>query len=226
MSRFWVITLDWWVAVWKSTTAKSVSRELDIPYLDTWEMYRIVTYICLEKQIEVTSALVNSVINDLSFEPTVENNKLSWVVNGRSFSDEIRTILVSTMLWNISKHQFVRDKLISLQRELSTYYGSIIADGRDLGTVVFPDSINKFFMTCSDVQKRVLRRYSELQSKWFSVTLEEVFADIKNRDNDDYYWENPKFSIASDVRIIDTNKKTIKQQTNELISLLEMKEFS
>jgi len=61
-------------------------------------MYRIVTYICLEKQIEVTSALVNSVINDLSFEPTVENNKPSWVVNGRSFSDEIRTILVSTML--------------------------------------------------------------------------------------------------------------------------------
>jgi cytidylate kinase len=193
----------------KSTAAKRIAEALSIVYIDTGAMYRAVAYRILE-----TGTRIDGDLSDLAamLDGTeVDFSNGRTLLNGRDVSDRIRTPEVTAMASESSALPIIREKLVRLQRKMGAEK-SVIMDGRDIGSNVFPDAEIKFFMTASP-QERAHRRFEELAAKESALTFEDVLAAIEKRDyNDSHRAVNP-LAKPDDAIEVDTDGMDIEEVT-------------
>ncbi|WP_288896641.1 (d)CMP kinase [uncultured Capnocytophaga sp.] len=220
-----IIAVDGYSSTGKSTTAKAVAKALGYVYIDTGAMYRGVTYLALEKGLVSTQgveikplmkALRHSKFNFV-YNPTLGFSEL--YLDGKNIEDNIRSIDVANWVSEIAKQPEVRTFLVNLQRKMGEEKG-VVMDGRDIGTVVFPEAELKIFMTASE-EVRAQRRFKELQAKGEKVSFEEVLANIKHRDHVDTTRKESPLRKADDAITIDNTHLTIEEQVDKILSILK-----
>jgi len=200
------IAIDGYSSCGKGTLAKAMAVALNYVFIDSGAMYRAVTLFLMRHSVNLDDmAQVEQALAQLTVEFDVDDTGASFVtLNGENVENEIRTIAVASKVSEVAKIQAVRDKLVYLQRQMGAKKG-VVMDGRDIGTVVFPDAELKIFMTAS-VEVRAQRRFSELVAKGDDVTLEEISANLKHRDAVDSSRENSPLTMTSDYRILDNSE--------------------
>ena len=199
------IAIDGYSSCGKGTLAKAMALALSYVFIDSGAMYRAVTLFLMRKSVNLDDmAQLEQALAQVTVEFDVNDAGASVVLlNGENVEDEIRTIAVASKVSEVAKIQAVRDKLVFLQQQMGAKKG-VVMDGRDIGTVVFPDAELKIFMTAS-VEVRAQRRFSELVAKGDAVTLEEISANLKHRDAVDSSRENSPLTMTSDYRVLDNS---------------------
>ncbi|MCU0398594.1 MAG: (d)CMP kinase [Cyclobacteriaceae bacterium] len=214
-----VIAIDGYSACGKSTTAKEVARILGYRYIDSGAMYRAVTLYFLDHHIALTNpkevARALPMIN-LSFKVNAKGGTDTFL-NGLSVEQEIREMRVSDQVSQVSAIKEVREAMVAQQRKLGKEKG-IVMDGRDIGTVVFPQAELKVFML-ADMMVRAYRRQQELLAKDVLVNLNEVLENIRKRDEIDTSRTESPLRKAEDAIVIDTTHITVNEQVDEVIRL-------
>jgi cytidylate kinase len=208
-----VVAIDGTSGSGKTTTARKVSELLDWLYLDTGATYRAVAYFVLKNGIDPNEEdKVIQILDELNLEIKKVNGEQRTIVNGEDVSDELRTIQVSKAVTPISKIKEVRKYLVGIQRKIVDDKNAII-EGRDIGTVVFPDADIKFYMD-ADINVRASRR-----KKQDSIgDLEEVKKDLERRDYHDSKRKASPLKKADDAFLLDTSSLTIAEQVDIVIS--------
>ncbi len=210
------IAIDGHSSCGKSTMAKSLAKRIGYAYIDTGAMYRAVTLYCLERDMikgeEVNKPRLRRHMPkiEISFKVNSEGKSETWL-NGKNVEQEIRGMEVSNKVSLVSAIGFVRRAMVAQQQAMGKNKG-IVMDGRDIGTVVFPDAELKVFITAS-AQVRAERRFKELQSKGdTTTTLEEVLANVEERDRIDSTRKESPLRRADDALLLDNSNLTLEQQ--------------
>ena len=209
-----IIAIDGPAGSGKSTTSKLVAERLGISHLDTGSMYRAVTLYFIENQYHVGEVDIDEVLESIDIEIS---NELVFL-NGRDVTSKLRDPKVSSLVSDISSLQKVRFKMVQLQRNISENK-SIVIDGRDIGTVVFPEADFKFFITAS-IEVRASRRFDELKASNSDITLDEILGQIEKRDYFDSTRDNSPLKKASDAITIDTTRLSIDEQVNLILETI------
>ena len=183
-----------------------MASALNYVFIDSGAMYRAVTLYLMRHSVNLDDiSQVEQALAQVTVEFDVNDAGASSVLlNGENVENEIRTIAVASKVSEVAKIQTVRDKLVFLQQQMGARKG-VVMDGRDIGTVVFPDAELKIFMTAS-VEVRAQRRFAELVAKGDAVTLEEISANLKHRDAVDSSRENSPLTMTSDYRVLDNSE--------------------
>ncbi|MDQ3395920.1 MAG: (d)CMP kinase [Bacteroidota bacterium] len=219
-----VIAIDGYSACGKSTTAQSVAKRLGYVYIDTGAMYRAVTlyfyqnYVNISNPKEVEKALGNINVAFLKNPKTQENETY---LNGLNVEGEIRKMYVSENVSEVSALAQVRHSLVGQQRKLEKKKG-VVMDGRDIGTVVFPDAELKIFMK-ADFHVRAERRQRELLERKQLLNLKQIMENLEKRDYIDTTREESPLRQANDAHVIDTTHITIEEQVEEILNLATSK---
>ncbi|MGI5914280.1 MAG: (d)CMP kinase [Bacteroidales bacterium] len=225
MKRELTIAIDGYSSCGKSTFAKLIAKKLGYLYIDSGSMYRSATLYFLRKgYIGADNINVDAIIEDInqvaiSFEMDKISGEQVTLLNGENVEAKIRGIEVSGFVSQISAIAEVRSHMVTILRSIGGNRG-IVMDGRDIGTVVFPDADIKIFMTAS-VDVRAKRRFDELSGKGVSVDLEEIKNNIIARDLTDENRDISPLRRADDAVILDNSRMTIKQQMVWFEELLE-----
>ncbi len=220
-----IIAIDGFSSCGKSTVAKDLAKKLNYIYIDSGAMYRAVTLFCLRNNIiknkNINEQKLSSSLEDIkiTFEYNNKTGKAETFLNGINVEDEIRNIEVSENVSSISSIKFVRENLVKQQQELGKNK-SLVMDGRDIGTTVFPDADLKIFMT-ADVDVRAERRYKELTQKGFNVSIEEIKKNIKKRDYLDQNREISPLRKADDAIALDNSHLTPSEQLSWILDKIE-----
>lgn len=225
MSKKIIIAIDGFSSTGKSTIAKGLAKELDYIYVDTGAMYRAVTLYAMQKQ-HITSDTFNveKLIADLDnikleFQ---HNNNLGYAeiyLNDKNVDHEIRTIEVSKLVSPVAAISEVRKKLVNSQQKMGINKG-LVMDGRDIGTVVFPDAELKLFMTAS-ADKRATRRYKELLERGDKVNFREVLLNVQERDRIDSNRLDSPLKKATDAIELDNSDMGLIEQFERIMSLVK-----
>jgi cytidylate kinase len=216
MDKKLIIAIDGYSSCGKSTFAKAIAGELKYIYIDSGAMYRAVTLYCIRMGlIGKTGIHIDAIISGLKdininfvYNPDIE--EYETYLNSGNVEKEIRGIEVSAYVSRVSQIQEVRARMVELQRQIGIFKG-IVMDGRDIGTVVFPDAEVKIFMTAS-VDIRAKRRFDELITKGEEVNLEEVKRNIIARDIADENRDISPLRRAEDAFILDNTRMTVAEQ--------------
>lgn len=219
-----IIAIDGHSSCGKSTVAKEIARKLNYIFIDTGAMYRAVTLYCLRNNL-IYNGLVDvpklrenldKIKVYFRFNPQTSHNDI-WL-NGENVEEEIRLLAVSQNVSPVAAVAEVRHLLVALQQEMGKSKG-IVMDGRDIGTVVFPDAELKIYMTAqSDV--RAKRRYDELIAKGEHVSYEEIKANIIERDRYDENRKESPLRMAGDAIILDNSFMTREEQLDWVLNLI------
>ncbi|OFX30105.1 MAG: cytidylate kinase [Bacteroidetes bacterium GWA2_32_17] len=211
-----IIAIDGYSSCGKSTMAKSVAKLLGYIYIDSGAMYRAVTLYCIRygiiKNSNVNIELLKQNLNtiDIRFlQNNLTNESETWL-NGENVEDEIRKQEVASCVSIVSKIPEVRKKLVSIQRKIGENK-KIVMDGRDIGTVVFPEADLKIFMTANQII-RAERRLLEMNEKGMQITINEVVENIKLRDNIDESRVISPLRKADDAIVLDNSNMTREEQ--------------
>ena len=224
MTKKITIAIDGFSSTGKSTLAKQLAKNLGYIYVDTGAMYRAVALFAMQNDfISVNSldkiGLINSLKNIiLEFKFNSDLGFAEMYLNGQNVEKEIRTIEVSGFVSKVAEISEVRSKLVEQQQEMGKNK-AIVMDGRDIGTVVFPDAELKIFMTAS-AATRAQRRFDELQQKGDSVTYEEVLKNVEERDYIDTHREDSPLVMADDAVEIDNSHLTREEQFEAVLDLV------
>lgn len=212
-----VIAIDGYSACGKSTTAKEVARVLGYRYIDSGAMYRAVTLYFLENHVALSNPKeVQKALNAIHVSFKVNAKGISETyLNNLNVEKEIRRMRISNNVSPVSAIKEVRVAMVAQQRRMGKEKG-IVMDGRDIGTVVFPDAELKFFMT-ADMLVRAFRRQLELLEKDMLVDLDDVIKNIEERDRIDTTRAESPLRKADDAIVIDTTHITIDEQVDEVI---------
>ncbi len=223
-----IIAFDGHSSCGKSTVAKAVAKKLEYTYVDSGAMYRMVTLLAMQNGLingkEIDEDKLRQILKNvvISFKYNKEGKQESYL-NNINVESEIRTIEVSDKVSYISELAFVRERLVELQQKMGEEK-RIVMDGRDIGTVVFPNAELKIFMTASS-NVRAQRRYDELIGKGHDVTFEEVLENIEKRDYIDQNREHSPLRKAEDAIVLDNSNLTREEQLNWVLKFIE-EEFS
>ncbi len=215
MKKILKIAVDGPSGAGKSTIAKAIAKKLNIDYIDTGAMYRAVGYKMLKEGVALT---------DLEgLEKMLECTEIDFsegniYLDGEIVNDYIRTPEISKQASDCSAIGMVRKKLVDLQQKMGEAK-SVIMDGRDIGTVVFPDAEFKFFITAS-AEERARRRYEELIAKGQDVTFEQVLTDLNTRDHNDSTREITPLRKADDAVEVDTTAMNIEEVVDYVCDLM------
>lgn len=201
----------------KSTTARLVAEKLGYIYIDTGAMYRAVTLYWLRSNKDLHETIICSMLNDIKIQILQSDLGQRTILNGEDVSELIRLPDVSKYVSPISAFQCVREKLVNMQRELGKN-GGVVMDGRDIGTVVFPNAELKIFLIASQ-DARAHRRALELKQKGIDVSIDDIKKQLIERDNFDSNREISPLKKAQDAIIVDTSDLTIEEQTNIILNL-------
>lgn len=219
-----IIALDGHAGCGKSTTAKTVAKALDYIFIDTGAMYRAVTYQFLSNNVDFSDAIeVERALSEISlkFVLNPETGIGDIHVNDINVEPFIRNMEITSRVSDVASIKAVRVFNVAEQQKMGVEKG-IVMDGRDIGTVVFPDAELKIFMT-ADVTVRAKRRLIEMESKGVKTNLEDVEADIKNRDHLDSTRKESPLKKADDAIVVDTSGLTINQQVESILKLAKKK---
>ncbi len=222
-----VIAVDGPAASGKSTVAKLVAAKLGMLYIDTGAMYRAVTLAALETldpslskanyTDELTESFVSSLLPTLNIE--FDTGTKNVLLNDRDVSKAIRNNLISKHVSVVASYKAVRDRLVALQREIA-HGQSVIMDGRDIGTVVFPNAGLKVFMVAS-ARVRAERRLRELHSRGDNISLDSLVEEIEERDRLDSTRKEGPLIKAGDAVELNTDELNINQVVNKILDLLK-----
>lgn len=211
-----IIAIDGYSACGKSTFAKAIAKELRYTYIDSGAMYRAVTLYCLnngiieDKQVDLEE-LKNKLPNIyIEFKFNNSLNRYDTYLNNENVEEEIRSVYVSDNVSSVSKVKEVRTKLVEIQRNLSTNK-RVVMDGRDIGSVVFPNADIKIFLTAT-VAVRARRRYDEMIAKDLDVSFQDVEKNITERDYIDENRDISPLTKAHDAIILDNSNMTVDEQ--------------
>lgn len=218
------IAIDGFSSTGKSTLAKQLAQHLGYVYVDTGAMYRAVTYYAMQKEYVTSAGFdIAALVNDLpkislqfQFNPALGYAEM--YLNGVLVEKEIRTIEVSNFVSKIAEVSEVRAKLVEQQKEMGKNK-AIVMDGRDIGTVVFPDAELKVFMTAS-ATTRAQRRFDELVAKGDAVTYEEVLKNVEERDYIDTHRDDSPLVMADDAIAVDNSALTREEQFAVVLDLV------
>lgn len=210
------IAIDGYSSTGKSTLAKNLAKKLSYRYIDTGAMYRCVALYAMENQWVTEEGiqkekLIEALPNiSISFEYVAEAEKNTAFLNGKNVEDRIRTLEVSSHVSAVAAIPEVRRQMVALQQEMGKKK-KVVMDGRDIGSVVFPDAELKIFMT-AEPSVRAQRRFDELQSKGENVTLEAVAKNLTERDHIDMTREESPLIQVEDARVLDNSHLTREEQ--------------
>ncbi len=217
------IAIDGFSSTGKSTIAKQLANVLEYIYVDTGAMYRAVTLFALRKGfINADDFSINDLVSNLdAIELKFKYNEVvgfaEMYLNGENVEKEIRTLNVSNYVSKVAAVPEVRYQLVKQQQLMGKDKG-VVMDGRDIGTVVFPDAELKLFMTASP-EKRAMRRYKELIDKGDDVKYEDVLRNVQNRDYIDSHREDSPLRQAEDAVAIDNSDMGLKEQFERILNL-------
>ena len=212
-----VIAVDGPAGAGKSTIAKIIAKDLNINYIDTGAMYRAFTYKCLSNNIDINN---EEAVKEIAKQTDIDFKDNNIYLDGKIVNDEIRTIEVSNNVSNVAKIKEVRYLMVDVQREIGKR-NSVILDGRDIGSYVFPNADYKFFLVATP-EERGKRRHKELTEKGYEVSLEEIISDIIRRDEIDSNREFAPLVKAEDAIEIDTTGKGIEQVVQSVIEKINI----
>lgn len=214
-----IIAIDGPSGAGKSTLGRMIARELGYLYIDTGAMYRAVALAVIESNVRLNDALkVVSVAEGADIKLEGDPDSLRVSLNGRDISEEIRTEEVSHAASVISTIPEVRRTLVERQRKIGKQ-GRVVLDGRDIGTVVFPDADIKFFLTAQP-QERASRRFKEERLRERDVTFEETLTDITARDQRDSTREDSPLAIADNAVVIDSTDLSIEEVGERMLAVI------
>jgi len=217
-----IVAIDGPAGAGKSTVAKILAKRLGFLYIDTGTMYRALTLKALENNIDISD---EQRINQLALNTSIDllnnpNGPLKVILDGRDVSLDIRKPQITQVVSDVSKIKEVRQVLVKLQRELGQR-GDCVLEGRDIGTVVFPDAQKKFFIDAS-AQVRVNRRFKELKGLNQDVAENDVAKDLSNRDKIDSTREISPLRKADDAIYIDTTNLSIEEVVEKMLELCKI----
>ena len=218
------IAIDGFSSTGKSTLAKQLAKELEYVYVDTGAMYRAVAYFAMQHNLIGADffkkeALIEALADiKLEFRFNADLGFAEMYLNGENVEKQIRTIEVSNYVSKVAAVSEVRAKLVEQQQEMGTNK-AIVMDGRDIGTVVFPNAELKIFMTAS-AETRAQRRFDELQAKGDNVSYEEVLKNVVERDYMDTHREDSPLVIADDAIEIDNSYLNKEEQFAAVLELV------
>ncbi len=220
-----IIALDGPAASGKSTTAKLLAKELEYIYIDTGAMYRACGLCSKQLGIPLSDIpAITEMMQDIIIEIRYSETGNRIFLNNEDVSEAIRTKEVSRLASDISQIGIVRTKLVDLQREMGKA-GGVVMDGRDIGTVVFPNADLKLFMI-ADVEVRAQRRFAELQQKGMEISFEEVRDDLIWRDKNDSTRALAPLKKADDAIEIDTTGLSIDEQVSRIKEIIKNKAYA
>ena len=227
MTKKITIAIDGHSSTGKSTVAKQLAKKLGYIYVDTGAMYRAVTLYAMRKvmvtedKVDIEALLRHLAFINIKFK---FNEDLGYGVvhlNNEIVEEEIRLMEVSNNVSKVAAIPQVREMLVAQQQEIGKE-GGVVMDGRDIGTVVFPDAELKLFMTAS-AEKRAERRYNELKEKGNDVSYEEVLKNVQERDHLDSTRETSPLIKADDAIEIDNSDLSKEEQFEKILSLVKEK---
>lgn len=219
MNRKPVVTIDGPAGAGKSTISREVARRLSFLYLDTGALYRAVAYGLTARGYSGNDAELAGLCRSLRVELRNREGELRVSVDGEDVTGKLRTEEIGILASTVSASPAVREALLSLQRDIAAE-GGVVAEGRDMGTVVFPGAEVKFFLDAS-VEERAERRYRELIGKGERTSLAEVTRGIVIRDRQDRERAVSPLRVPADARIIDTTDMTIPQVIDLMMRVVE-----
>lgn len=221
------IAIDGFSSTGKSTVAKQLAKELGYVYVDTGAMYRAVTLFALREKIIGPEIFRKDTLVDrleeieLKFIFHPEAGFAHMYLNGENVEREIRQMEVSRYVSQIASVPEVRHMLVAQQQQMGKSKG-VVMDGRDIGTVVFPDAELKIFMTAS-AKERAQRRYNELLERGEQIELEEVFENVKQRDLMDSTRKDSPLVKAADAVEIDNSNLSLEEQFEKILDLFHQR---
>jgi CMP/dCMP kinase len=222
-----IIAIDGYSSCGKSTFAKAIAGKLNYIYIDSGAMYRAVTLYCMRKGYtgrgELNMKSILAEIKDIHICFVYNSDILEYetFLNSENVEREIRGVEVSSYVSRISQIAEVRSHLVELQRQIGVFKG-IVMDGRDIGTVVFPDADLKIFMTAS-IEIRSKRRFDELRSKGIEVEFEDIRRNIIARDIADENRDISPLRRAEDAILLDNSRMTVAQQMEWVMKIIRDK---
>ena len=216
-----IVAVDGYSSTGKSTVAKLIAAKLGLTYIDTGAMYRAVTLAAMRWGLIADGVIDREKLREvlkgikIGFKYNRILDRYETYLNGEYVEEQIRGMEVSDRVSGIAALDFVREFLVDRQREMGREE-DVIMDGRDIGTVVFPQADVKFFMTASP-EVRAQRRYRELQNKGVEVSYEEVEANVRKRDYIDSHREVSPLVQAEDAIVIDNGDMTIAEEVEQMV---------
>jgi cytidylate kinase len=224
-----IIAIDGHSSCGKSAAAKDIARILNLLYIDTGAMYRAVTLYAIQNniidnEVKKKKKLAEEIDRlDVQLKKNEATTEIETFLNGKNVEHEIRTLNISNNVSQISALGFVRKRLVELQREMGKR-GGVILDGRDIGTVVFPNADIKLFMTATPAI-RAQRRYAEMIENGEHVSFEEVLENIKTRDNNDSTRSESPLKKADDAIELDNSNISREEQMNIILGIIKEKGY-
>jgi CMP/dCMP kinase len=214
-----IIAVDGPSGAGKSTLGKRLAKKLNLLYLDTGAMYRAVAFAVLLADASDDKAKVVEIASAVKIELVGEPDKLQVLLDGQDISHEIRTNEVGQTASIVSAISEVRKILVQLQQELGNRGNGCVLDGRDIGTVVFPNADIKFFLTAKP-ESRARRRYEEELEKNIATTFEHTLEEINQRDKRDITRADSPLSIADDAVVIDTSELNLDESFAKMMNFV------
>jgi cytidylate kinase len=216
-----IIAIDGPAGAGKSTVAKMLSHKLDFLYIDTGAMYRALTLKAIEQGIDIkkTDLLIKLASNTSIDLISNQDEPVKILLDGQDVSSQIRQPRITKLVSDIAKIKGIREVMLGLQRRLGERKSSVL-EGRDIGTVVFPDADKKFYLD-AQFPERVMRRYKELKEQDAKISLDDVASDLRNRDTIDSTREFAPLKKAEDAIYIDTTDMTIEEVVETLLGYIK-----
>lgn len=216
-----IITIDGPAGSGKSSTAKLLASKLNAAFLDTGAMYRAVTLAAMNSGCDLTNvANLEKIIDNNNFNFEISNGLMNVQINGSDVTEQIRNPDITSKVYFIASQPSLRAKLVNMQRAFAEKYDKIVTEGRDQGTVVFPDAQLKIFLT-ADNSERAKRRALELTHNGYNVDISKIQQEIENRDLQDTSRKVAPLIPAADAVTIDTTSLSLEQVVEKILGLIK-----
>ena len=213
MSKGLIIAIDGPAGSGKSTSAKLIAKKLGYVYIDTGAMYRAITYLALENEAINDESRIIELARNCKIDLDYKDGEVIVRLNDRNVSKEIRSAEVNSHVSDVSKISEVRKVLVEKQRDMGAKGNGVVMEGRDIGTVVFPNADLKIFLTAS-LDIRANRRTKEYNENGSKVLVDDIKNNLSNRDKIDSSRNDSPLTKASDAVEVDTTNVTIDEQVN------------
>ncbi|MBN1787725.1 MAG: (d)CMP kinase [Sedimentisphaerales bacterium] len=221
MTEF-IITIDGPAGSGKSSTAKLLAEKLGATFLDTGATYRAATLAAIMKQADMKDiGALEKIIDDTNFKFDSTPGQMTVKIDEKDCTEQIREPEVTQAVAFIASVPSLREKLVKIQRALAARHKKVVAEGRDQGTVVFPNADYKFFLTANS-QQRAKRRSAELTAKGHKINLDQLQQEIEKRDHTDKTRDTAPLVPAAEAVIIDNSEITLEQTVDEILKHIEI----
>ncbi|MDD2376184.1 MAG: (d)CMP kinase [Clostridia bacterium] len=221
IQKKYIIAIDGPCATGKSCIAKLLAKKLSIIYVDTGAMYRVCAYYFITNNIKINEENAKKYMKEIDIKLNYTDGKIIIHLNNQDVTDDIRTPEISMGASDISKIPYVRERLVDMQRKMGEDI-SVIMDGRDIGSVVFPNADIKVYLD-GDIKTRTLRRKKDLEKMGCTLSLEEIEKDMKKRDSQDMNRDHSPLIKVEDAILIDTTYMSVEEVVEHIMVIIKDK---